>query len=78
MKSDVWETWSPEWAPFVQGQFTKRTFDEDGLPDEQRIVVSCSSCGATWQRTCTSGLVKNHINTFARLHIHRDPMAPKQ
>jgi len=77
--SDTWESWRPDWAPLVEGRYTKRIFDEEtGLPDEQRIEMLCTRCGATWKIGCTSGLVRQHINNFAKSHTHIDPLAPKK
>lgn len=77
--SETWESWRPDWAPLVEARYTKRTFDEEtGLPNEQKIEMRCTHCGATWKTTCTSGLVRNHINNFSKSHLHIDPLAPKK
>jgi hypothetical protein len=64
--------WGPAWAPHVQGSWEDRTLDEDGLPQEAHVEAACSECGATYQRTCTSGLMRDHIARFALVHVHRD------
>lgn len=74
MSSDTWVDFSPPWAPHVKGSYTDRTFDEDGLPEEQKVRATCTVCGTVFQRTCASGQVRTHITTFARLHVHRDPL----
>lgn len=75
----VWEEWRPDWAKHVLGRFTRRTVDPDTrLPEPQKVEIKCEQCGATWQVQCSSGLVRNHINNFAKSHAHRDPLdAPR-
>ena len=66
--------WSPPWAPHVEGSYDDREPDEDGIPQEARVEARCRTCGATFRRMCASGLMRNWIATFARAHIHRDPL----
>lgn len=70
--------YSPPWAPHVQGSFETRAIDpETGLPNEARVEAHCCTCSADWQRTCSSGLMRQHINRFAGVHLHRDdPFTP--
>jgi hypothetical protein len=64
--------WRPPAAPHVEGEWTDRVFDERGMPEPQLIKMRCEKCGETWQTQCTSGLVRNHIQRFALIHLHRD------
>jgi hypothetical protein len=68
-------TYSPKWAPHVVGSFETRAIDESGLPEEKKVEARCSVCGGTFQRTCTSGLMRQWINTFASAHVH--PEVPR-
>lgn len=70
-----WVEWTPANNPLIRGRYTRRTFDEDGLAEEQRVEASCSRCGATWQGRCLSGQVRSHIARFSVVHLHRDTMA---
>jgi hypothetical protein len=73
-----WVEFSPPWAPHVQGRHTLRVIDvETGRPEAQRYEAKCGKCGAQWgPTTCETGMVRQHIATFARAHLHRDPLAP--
>lgn len=71
-----WVEWSPQSAPHVKGRYTRRTFDEDGQPEEQRWEARCETCGGSHQGGCMSGNVRSHIARFAAQHLHRDPLAP--
>ncbi len=70
-----WIEWSPPWALHVKGKYTEREVRPDGLPEEQRVVMHCTVCGDAWQTGCTSGSVRQHIQRFAFVHIHRDALA---
>ena len=73
-----WEQWSPGWCSNIEGRYTRRTYDEDGIPEEQRIECQCTVCGATFRRVCSSGLVRDRINEFAKHHTHKDALeAPR-
>ena len=71
---DTWSEWRPPYAPHVLGRWTQRVFDDDGLPEEQKVVVRCEfpGCGGVFERACTSGLVQQHVQRFAIVHLHRD------
>jgi len=76
-KQALRETWTevrPPAAPHVIGRFNRRTFDEDGMPEEQLVEARCehAGCGGTFKRRCSSGLVQEHIARFATVHLHRD------
>ena len=59
----------PHWAPLVKGWYTER--DEDGVA---KVGASCTKCLASFgPRTCTSGMVRQHVNNFALSHTHRGP-----
>jgi hypothetical protein len=74
----AWVPYRPKWAPHVAGSYTEREFD----PEERRYLpqqwqASCEVCraqhGPVW---CESGLVRDHVSTFALAHLHRDPLSP--
>lgn len=69
------EKYRPSWAPHVDGSYTRRVVDEDGLPEEQRVHARCEKCGAEFRTTCQSGQVRLHVAKFARVHLHADPLA---
>lgn len=69
---ETWSSWTPAHATHVTGRWTQRVFDDDGLPEEQRVVIDCSACGAHYERGCTSGLVQSHIQRFTYVHLHYD------
>jgi hypothetical protein len=71
-----WLEYSPAWAPHVKGRFQERDVDEDGLPDEAPVEARCETCGATFKRRCSSGLMRQHIAKFALVHLHRGPLDP--
>jgi hypothetical protein len=68
-------SYSPIWAPHVRGEWTERTYDEDGLPEEQSVTIVCGECKGVHRMKCTSGLAREHVQRFARAHLHRDPMS---
>jgi hypothetical protein len=74
--------YAPRWAgAHVTGQYSAMTRDESGIPEEQLVTASCSQCGATFRRKCSSGQPRSHIDRFAQVHLHRnvlkDPMPRK-
>lgn len=79
MPERVWVAWSPRFAPHVEGRYSERVLDEDGLPEPQRVECTCTKCGAKWQTDCSSGQVRGHIAKFGVVHAHSDPIgtAPK-
>lgn len=72
------EQWRPPFAPHVLGEYERRRFDEDGLPEPQLVVAVCEKCGARWQTQCSTGQVRTHISRFATIHLHRDPLGAKR
>lgn len=67
--------WSPQFAPHVKGWYEQRQYDQEtGLPETQRWGAECAICGTKWQGSCDSGQVRKHIQRFAIVHLHRDPM----
>lgn len=78
MVDESWTSWTPAWAPaHVRGRYTERRWSaEEQAYEEQRVEAECSfvGCGAIFRRTCSSGRVREHIATFARVHLHRDPL----
>lgn len=67
--------YSPKWAPHVVATIDEPEVDmATGLREEQKIDARCGTCGAIFHRTCSSGLVREHVNRFATLHVHRDPL----
>jgi hypothetical protein len=67
--------YSPKWAPHVVALIDEPEVDEAGLRDEQKIDARCGKCGEPFHRTCSSGLVRGHVDRFATFHLHRDPLA---
>ena len=65
-------TWRPQHAPHVEGSWTQRTFDDNGMPEPQTVKMKCEKCGTTWQVPCSSGLVRAHVQRFSLQHLHRD------
>lgn len=79
MPSELSETWSPPWAPHVVGRFEPRVYDaEEHRYEPQRVEIECVSCGARHRTECASGNVRQRVQVFARVHLHRDPLAPKE
>jgi hypothetical protein len=70
--------WAPPWAPHVQGWYYERPLDtETGMYEEAKVGATCTVCNATFQRTCSSGLMRQWIARFAMAgHLHRDTMDP--
>jgi hypothetical protein len=61
------------WAAHVSGSFEPRTIDDTGLPEEASVEAVCTVCGATFQRKCSSGLMREHIKRFALVHMTCKP-----
>lgn len=72
------EQWSPPFALHVVGEYDRRTFDEDGLPEPQKVVMDCKRCGAHWETMCSTGQVRAHISRFGMVHLHSDPLKVKR
>jgi hypothetical protein len=68
-KGPAWVKYSPAFAAHVRGRYTARVADEDGIPEEQKVEARCFTCDAPFKRTCSSGLVTQHIDRFARVHV---------
>ena len=67
--------WSPAWAPHVVGYYDDRVIDpKTFIPEEAEVGATCTTCGETFKRMCMSGLMRNWIATFARVHLHRNPL----
>ncbi len=66
----------PRWASHCVGTYEARVFDEDGVPEPQRIDMLCEHCGATFRTTCNSGAVRAWVNRFATQHLHKDVLDP--
>lgn len=70
------EEWRPPHAPHVVGRYGPRLVDEEtGMPEAQTVRCVCEypGCGATWQTQCASGRVREHVQRFGTVHLHRDP-----
>ncbi len=71
--ADLTESYSPRWAPHVVGRYERRAFDPTlHVHEPQRYVVTCAACGAEHRGECASGMVRDHIATFARVHVHAE------
>lgn len=74
----TWESYSPNWAPHVTGLFSPAEVDEEtGEREPQIVFIACEKCEGTWRTLCHSGAVRQHVLTFAKAHLHRDPMEKK-
>jgi hypothetical protein len=69
-----WREYSPQWAPHIKGRYQDRTVDEDGIPEEAPVEAECTVCNTKFRRMCASGLMRQHISTFAVAHAHRDAL----
>jgi len=70
------ERYSPPWCLHVEGSYEPRVLDrETMIPEPQRVYAVCRECKAEFRTTCASGQVRAHIAQFARVHLHRDPLA---
>ncbi len=69
---ETWSEWRPAHASHVVGRWTQRVFGDDGMPEEQKIVITCEHCKHEHKMGCTSGLVQSHVQRFAFVHLHRD------
>ena len=76
-KRETFNEWRPDHAPHVLGRWSLRVFDDDGMPEEQKVVITCDLCGGRFERGCSSGLVQAHISRFAVVHLHRDALFVK-
>jgi hypothetical protein len=72
--AELSQTWSPQMAPHVVGQFAARAFDENGFPKPQPFEVVCTRCKQKWASMCTTGQIRSHVVSFATRHLHRDPL----
>ena len=63
-----WVDYSPPWAPHVRGRYEAREYGPDGRPEPQRVEMACERCGAAWQTTCETGMVRGHVDRFALVH----------
>lgn len=65
----------PPWAPHVVGRYPERLWDKEASAwVEQKIIMTCEhpGCGGSFQTTCSSGMTREHVNNFAKSHVHRD------
>jgi hypothetical protein len=77
--------WSPPFSPHVVGWYEERTIDpETGIPEPSKVWGECrhAECmkggePVRFQTVCSSGLFRQHIATFGRVHLHRDPLNDK-
>lgn len=68
----------PAWAPHIEGYYFARPINEDGQPEEAEVGAKCTVCGESFKKMCLSGLMRQHIAVFARVHLHRDPLQVKR
>lgn len=65
----------PPFAPHVEGVYDERRYDPEARAwEEQKIEITCEVCSTVHKVTCTTGLAREHVNRFARVHVHRDPL----
>jgi len=67
----AWETYSPRWCPHVFGRFSPVEV-EDGVLLPRIVRARCTVCGTEFKTTCGTGAVRQHVLTFARVHLHKD------
>ena len=70
-----WEEFRPAFALHVLGRYEVRRFDEDGMPETQLWTAFCERCQHLHHGACDSGQVRKHIQRFALVHLHADPLA---
>lgn len=69
--------YSPPFAPLVGAVHDVRKHDPaTGKVEPMRFHVACSSCGDTYVGVCDSGRVREKINKWALMHLHRDAFTP--
>lgn len=68
------QSYSPGFAKHVTGTYPSRVDNGDGTWEPQMISMACGKCGGTWQYLCTSGNTRVHIQMFAKVHYHGDPL----
>ena len=67
----------PPFAKHVVGTIEKPETDpKTKFPEDQKIVMLCEKCKDKIQRTCSTGHTHGHVQRFAILHLHRDPLDP--
>ena len=71
----VAEEWTPPWAgPHISARYTALVRGEDNeVVEPQHITCSCAHCGGQFKRDCESGIARNHIQTFCRIHNQCPP-----
>lgn len=75
---ETWVGWDPPISEHVSGWYTERHYDENGIGEEQHVLAVCRKCGVRFQRRCSSGQVRTHIQRFGAVHRHIDPLeAPR-
>jgi hypothetical protein len=68
--------WTPNWNINIKGWYEERRVDsETAQPEETPCGARCLVCGETFTKLCASGLFRKHISNFAKIHLHRDPLA---
>ena len=67
--------WSPQFAPHIKGWYDARTYTPEGMPETQAWGAHCDVCQTDHRGACDSGQVRKHIQRFALVHLHGDPMA---
>ena len=68
--------YSPSFAKHVQGEHDARTNDaETGKVNPMRWATLCTVCKEQGRGLCDSGRVREKIDKWAILHLHRDPLA---
>jgi hypothetical protein len=74
--TEVWEPFTPAFAPHVSGRYTRRAWDPVlHVFEPQRVEATCTRCAAVYgPTTCDSGRVREKITLFASAHLHRDPL----
>ncbi len=71
------ETWAPKWAPHASGTY-ERAIAPDGSPEPTWVELKCAECGEAHRAKCESGMPREWILRWARVHLHRDPLGTKK
>jgi hypothetical protein len=77
-EGEEWQEWRPPYASHVVGKFTRPRVDpETGQREIQTYTLQCETCNTLYgPLKCHTGLIRNHISTFAIQHLHRSPLEP--
>jgi hypothetical protein len=68
--------YSPPFAPLVGAVHDVRRNDPvTGQVEPMKFRVTCQGCSETYDGVCDTGRVRERVNKWAILHLHRDTFA---